>query len=338
MLFAILTVIFIKSFVVWIYMVPTSSMEKTLLPGDLILVNKFSYGIRLPITPLTFPLSHQKLPFNEEVNSYLDFIQLPYFRLFSSEVEQNDVVVFNYPMQTDFPVDHRSFYIKRCVGLPGDTLKINAKQVLINNKALAFPKKVAFDYNVQTGIELNYDTLLKYDVTEGSRISGTRRWQLTLSDSSKNRLEALDYVHSIVPLNINKDNYATYIFPYHKHYNWNVDYYGPLIIPKAGATVKLDSNSIHLYKRIIEQYEENELSWEGNSITINGIETDHYIFKMNYYFMMGDNRHKSSDSRFWGFVPENHVIGKATTVLFSVNKNSDAESNYRWERFFSGIY
>ncbi|MDF1676975.1 MAG: signal peptidase I, partial [Vicingaceae bacterium] len=116
--YALVTVVFIKSFLFWIYVVPSTSMEKTLLPGDLIIVNKMSYGIRLPITPLTFPLSHQKMPFSNNVNSFWDIIEFPYVRLFKSEVERNDVVVFNYPMDQEMPIDHRSFYIKRCIGLP----------------------------------------------------------------------------------------------------------------------------------------------------------------------------------------------------------------------------
>lgn len=334
--YALLTIITIKSFFFWVYLVPSTSMEKTLLPGDLILVNKMSYGIRLPITPLTFPLSHQRLPFNNQVKSYLDFIQLPYLRLFSSEIEHNDVVIFNYPMENEYPIDHRSFYIKRCIGLPGDTLKIKSKKVFINNKLLPFPKKVAFNYNVKTDIDLINDTLLKYDITEGGRVDAINAWQLTLSDSAIRSLKKQHYIRDIQPLNITEGNYADYIFPFNSYYKWNVDYYGALIIPKKGSTVQLDSNNIHLYKRIIEQYEGNELVWNNEYFIINNDTIDTYTFKMNYYFMMGDNRHNSSDSRFWGFVPESHIIGKATTIIFSVNKQP-GDRKYRWDRFFSTI-
>ncbi len=312
-------------------------MEKTLLPGDLIFVNKMSYGIRLPITPLTFPLSHHKMPFNKEMDSFTDVIQFPYVRLFGSSIERNDVVVFNYPLEGEVPVDHRAFYIKRCIGLPGDTLKIKDKRVYIDGKYLSFPKQVEFNYNVQTNAELINDTLLKYGITEGGRKEGDNYWQLTLSDSAKKCLKDLDCVTSIDPLNIDPDGYADYIFPYHKNYTWNIDYYGELVVPKKGETVVLDTNNIHLYQRIIEQYEENELEWDNATFLINGEAVAAYTFKMDYYFMMGDNRHNSSDSRFWGFVPENHIVGKATSVLLSVNKAPDAENKYRWDRFFKGI-
>ena len=337
MLYALLTVVFVKTFFFWVYVVPSTSMEKTLLPGDLIFVNKMSYGVRLPITPLTFPLSHHKMPFNEDWNSFTDIIQFPYVRLFDSEIERNDIVVFNYPLEIHLPIDHRPFYIKRCIGLPGDTLKIKNKKVYANGKYLPFPENVEFNYNVETTAELTNDTLLKYDITEGGRTGGNHFWQLTLSDTAKICLEQLDYIAAINPLKIDPDGYADYIFPYCENYNWNVDYYGDLVIPKKGVKVNLDTNNIHLYQKIIEQYEANDLEWNSDIFLINGDTTSSYIFKMDYYFMMGDNRHNSADSRFWGFVPEDHIVGKATSVLLSVNKNPQAGKKYRWDRFFIGI-
>ena len=337
MLYALLTVVVIKSFFFWVYVVPSTSMEKTLLPGDLIFVNKMSYGIRLPITPLTFPLSHHKMPFNEDLNSFSDLIKFPYVRLFGSEIERNDIVVFNYPLERDLPIDHREFYIKRCIGLPGDTLQLKNKLVFINGKSIPFPKNVEFNYNVQTSIKLTNDTLLKYGITEGGRKGGDHFWQLTLSDSAKKSLETLPYITAINPLKVNPNGYADYIFPYHKNYKWNIDYFGYLIIPKKGETVVLDTNNIYLYQKIIEQYEGNELDWNSTIFTINGEVVTSYTFNMDYYFMMGDNRHNSSDSRFWGFVPEDHIVGKATSIILSVNKNPKAEKKYRWDRFFMGI-
>ena len=335
--YALITVVVIKSFFFWVYVVPSTSMEKTLLPGDLIFVNKMSYGMRLPITPITFPLSHHKMPFNEQWNSFTDIIQIPYVRLFSSEIERNDVVVFNYPLESHLPIDHRPFYIKRCIGLPGDTIKIKNKRVFIDGKYLPFPVNVEFNYNVETTKALTNDTLLKYGITEGGRTGGDHFWQLTLSDSAKKCLKELDFITAINPLKVDPNGYADYILPYCKNYAWNIDYFGELVIPKKGVTVILDTNNIHIYKKIIEQYEENELEWNSTAFLINGEETTSYTFKMDYYFMMGDNRHNSSDSRFWGFVPEDHVVGKATSILLSVNKNPNAESKYRWDRFFKGI-
>lgn len=334
--FALLTVIFIKSFLFWVYVVPSSSMEKSLLPGDLVLVNKMSYGIRLPITPLTFPLSHQKMPFNSNVNSYWDIVQFPYVRLFASEVERNDVVVFNYPMEDDLPIDHRSFYIKRCVGLPGETITIDKKQVFINDSLLVFPTQLSFDYKVKSAKKLSLDTLLKYEITEG-RADGKNSYHLTLSDSAKKIISKLEYITSVKPLNINKDNYADYVFPFDENYKWNVDFYGPLEIPAEGKTINLTKENICFYKRLIEKYEENELDILPNSFVINGDTRNTYTFKMDYYFMMGDNRHNSSDSRFWGFVPQSHIVGKASSILLSLNKSPKAKSYYRWSRSFKGI-
>ena len=335
-LLALLTVVIVKAFFFWVYVIPSTSMEKTLLPGDLIFVNKMSYGIRMPITPLTFPLSHQKMPFNNQWQSYLDFIQLPYYRLFSSTIERNDVVVFNYPIEDVVPVDHRSFYIKRCIGLPGDTLKIIDKKVFINHKFLLFPKNVEFNYHVQTDKSISYDSLAVYDISEGSYF-GNESWELTLSNSVKNRISQLKQFKSIKPLEVDPNSCADYIFPFCKNYCWNIDYYGELVIPKKGATVELDSNNIHLYQRIIEIYEKNELKWDSNIFIINGDTTSTYTFKMDYYFMMGDNRHNSSDSRFFGFVPEDHIIGKTKFVIVSVNKAPHALKKYRWNRFFTKV-
>tara|TARA_B100000809_G_scaffold257833_2_gene300093 strand:- start:2565 stop:3623 length:1059 start_codon:yes stop_codon:yes gene_type:complete len=336
-LYALITVVVIKTFFFWVYVVPSTSMEKTLLPGDLIFVNKMSYGFRMPITPLTFPLSHHKMPFNNAVKSFSDIIQLPYFRIFENSIKRNDVIVFNYPLESDVPVDHRAFYIKRCIGLPGDTFQIKKKEVFINDQLLPFPKHVEFNYNVIANTALTNDTLLKYQITEGGRTGSKNFWQLTLSDSAKKQLKTLDYITQIKPLKVDPTGYADYIFPYHKNYNWNVDYFGSLVIPKKGTTVTLDANNIHLYKRIIEQFESNDLEWNDTIFKINGKAATTYTFKMDYYFMMGDNRHNSSDSRYWGFVPEDHILGKATTILLSVNKNPKAGKKYRWNRFFKSI-
>jgi signal peptidase I len=312
-------------------------MEKTLLPGDLIFVNKMSYGIRLPITPLTFPLSHQKMMFSDATKSYSNIIQLPYVRMFKSPIERNDVVVFNYPLEDETPIDHRSFYIKRCIALPGDTMLIKNKKVFINGNIQKEITLMEFNYNVVTTDTIDEDTLLKYDVTEGGRNGLLNEWQFSLTAQSKKQLNQLEEVVSIKEIQVAPNSFADYIFPYSKNYQWNIDYFGKLVIPKKGETVVLDSNNIHIYKRIIEQYERNELEWDGSVFLINGKSTKTYTFKMDYYFMMGDNRHNSSDSRFWGFVPENHIVGKAQSVLFSVNKTPKAKTKYRWDRFFMGI-
>ena len=324
----------VKAFFFEVFTIPSSSMEKTLLPGDVIFVNKLSYGPRLPITLLTFPLSHQYLPWLENIKSYMDIIQLPYYRLFnSSKIKRGDVVVFNYPFDTEFPVDHRMYYIKRCIGLPGDTLKIDNKKVLINHHQIEFPQHVQFNYKVVTNKPITNNTLTKYGITEGGLDGREDHWELTMTDSAKHQLDVSDFIQSIKKIELDPNVYADYIFPYNPNYLWNIDYFGEVVIPKKGATITLDKNNIYLYQRIIETYEENTFKETDNGFLINGELTNTYQFKMDYYFMMGDNRHNSADSRFWGFLPENHVVGKAQTIVFSMDKEK-----YKWERIFKEIF
>lgn len=333
LLLALITVMVIKAFFFEVFTIPSSSMEKTLLPGDLIYVNKLSYGARSPITLLSVPLTHQFLPMLEGVKSYLEFIQLPYYRFFTDSVKRNDVVVFNYPFDTEHPVDHRAYYIKRCIGLPGDILKIDNKKVFINNIEIALPQQAQFNYKVITTQPITNDTLLNYQITEGGLDGLENHWELTMTDSAYYQLKTKDFVHSIKKIEVEPNAYADYIFPYHPSYLWNIDYFGEVVIPKKGQLVQLDKNNIHLYQRIIEVYEENTFQETESGFLINGELSNSYQFKMDYYFMMGDNRHNSADSRFWGFLPENHVVGKAQTILFSRDK-----SKTRWNRLFKKIF
>jgi signal peptidase I len=331
--FALITVMVIKAFFFEVFTIPSSSMEKTLLPGDLILVNKLSYGARSPITLLTFPLSHQHLPWFEQIKAYSDFIQLPYYRFFSDTIQRNDVIVFNYPFETDYPVDHRSYYIKRCIGLPGDTLKIDNKRVFINNQELELPHDAQFNYKVITNKPITNDTLLNYDITEGGLDGLENHWELTMTDTAYYQLKSSDFIQSIKKIEVEPNVYADYIFPYHPSYLWNIDYFGEVVIPKKGTTVTLNKNNIFLYRRIIEIYEENSFEETEKGFLINEELATTYQFKMDYYFMMGDNRHNSADSRFWGFLPENHIVGKAQTILFSMDNEK-----YKWNRMFKKIF
>jgi signal peptidase I len=311
LLYALITVLVIKVFFFEVFTIPTSSMAKTLLPGDLIFVNKLNYGGRVPFT-------NYKLPG-------------------ISDVEHQDIVVFNYPMDQESLIEKKSLYIKRCVALPGDTIQIKNKSVFINGIKQDQPTLTQFNYNVWCNVEMNQDTLLKYGITEGGKKGNLNEWQLTMTDSIKNCISGLDYISSVKKIQVAPNSFADYIFPYQKYYNWNIDYFGELVVPKKGGIVVLDSNNIYLYEQIIRNYEGNELEWNNATFLINGVEVKDYTFKMDYYFMMGDNRHNSSDSRFWGFVPEDHIIGEATAILFSVNKAPDAKEKYRWDRFLIGV-
>lgn len=329
--FALITVVVIKAFLFEVFTIPSSSMEKTLIPGDLIVVNKLNYGVRSPITPLTFPLTHKTLPFTE-IKSFSDIIQFPYYRFFSDSVKRYDVVVFNYPYETELPIDHRSFYIKRCIGLPGDTLFIINKQININGTETKDLENIQFNYELLTSSPISEKVLDDLDISEGTQIGNENSWELTMTKSSFEQLKKMEIVTSIHKIEVKPFAFADYIFPYHTNYQWNIDYFGPVYIPKRGSVVKLDSKNIHLYRRIIEVYEENKLEETQFGFKINGIETNTYQFKMNYYFMMGDNRHNSSDSRFWGFLPENHIIGKAQIILFSSNNKG-----INWSRVLKKI-
>lgn len=300
----------VKTFVFEIFTIPTSSMEKTLIPGDLILVNKLSYGSAVPFT-------NYKLPALTSIN-------------------RNDVVVFFYPMDDAATVSEKSYYIKRCVALPGDTLEIKNKLVYINNTKQDFPEFAQFNYNVLSDI-LTEDTLRKYEINEGGKSFDSQLWQLTMTEKTKEILENLPYIKSIKDIDVPFNAYADYIFPYHEFYRWNINYYGKIVIPKKGVTIQLDTSNIFLYERIISTYEENSIEKYEAKFIINGDTTNSYTFKMDYYFMMGDNRHNSSDSRFWGFLPENHIVGKAQYILFSLQETIDKKYSVRWKRIFKSI-
>ncbi len=334
-LFAFITIILFRVFFFEAFTIPSPSMEKSLLTGDYVLVSKLSYGPRLPNTLLSFPFAHQRLPFTENTNSYLNWIKIPYKRLFGSpDIEHNDVVVFNYPMESEHPVDQRVYYIKRCVAVSGDTLEIREGQVYINGKYNDVPEKLQFNYKILTDTDsIDSDALTKLGITEGGKMHNNGEYWFTLNTENVDKIKQVAHVTSVTPLLEKKGSYSDYMFPENEHFLWNVDFFGPIYIPKAGDSVKLTIESLPLYERIISIYEKNELRVNKDSVFINNIYSTHYTFKMNYFFMMGDNRHNSADSRFWGFVPEDHIVGKTVLVLLSIDK-SDTGSNIRWDRWF----
>lgn len=323
--FAVITIAIFRAFFFEAYTIPSASMEKSLLSGDYILVSKLSYGSRLPNTPLSLPFAHQRFPFYENKKSYVEWIKFPYLRLFGNpDVEHGDVVVFNWPMEETYPVDQRTFYIKRCMGLPGDTLEVREGQVYINGMYNDRPEKLAFNYKITADTDsLNTDTLNALNITYGGKMSEKGTYWYTLNTDDIDHLKELPHIVSIAPLLEKKGSYSDYMFPDNEHFLWNVDFFGPLYIPRAGDSIKLSVDSLPLYERIISIYERNELIIRNDSIFINNNYVTHYKFKMNYYFMMGDNRHNSADSRFWGFVPEDHIVGKTLCVLMSIDKKTD---------------
>jgi|TARA_B110000196_G_scaffold320211_1_gene341145 signal peptidase I len=341
-LFAVIAATILRTFLIEAYTIPTSSMEKSLLIGDFLFVSKVSYGPRVPITPLAFPLVHHTMPIGDG-KSYSESIQLPYHRMKGlGEVERNDCVVFNWPAETlGRPIDKKENYIKRCVGIPGDKIEVIDGQLMVNSAPQEEFEgmKNQFQYTVKTkGTGLNPKILYeKYDITEGGYGRNQNEYMLTLTNKNRDALSTFPNVKSVEKRVKTKNKFEEYIYPNSKNFSWNEDNYGPLIIPKSGTKIDLTTENLPLYKDIIERYERNSLEVVAGEILINKTVATTYTFKMNYYWLMGDNRHNSADSRFWGFVPEDHIVGKALFIWMSWDKNAKGLKKIRWNRLFDGV-
>lgn len=338
-LFAVVAATLIRMFFIEAYTIPTSSMEKSLLIGDFLFVSKVNYGPRIPNTPLSFPFAHHTMPVLG-TQSYLEWLKLPYLRLPGfQKIKNNDVVVFNYPMEDFRPVDKRENYIKRCIGIPGDTLSVVNGEVFLNGKLNAKPENMQFNYSVKTdGTTFNQRSLMKYDITEFYATSNFGDFNMTLTNKNLEHIKVFPNVQSVtLPLQP-KGQYMDYIFPHDPILPWNVDNFGPLYIPKKGAIISLDAKNLAIYRRAIQVYENNKVDVINGKVFINDKVATTYTFKLDYYFMMGDNRHNSADSRFWGFVPEDHVVGKAVFIWLSLNGNEpNILKKVRWKRLFNLI-
>jgi signal peptidase I len=333
--FAVIAAVLIRTYNIEAYKIPSQSMEGTLLAGDFLFVSKLHYGPRLPMTPIAFPFGHQTFP-GTEVQCYTDKPQFKFRRLPGfQDVERGDAVVFNYPMEDERPVDKRTNYIKRCIGLPGETLEIKNAEVYIDGSAMKAPDHLQHVHYVRTdGRPFNPQVLKDLDIdtyTEARQILDTL-YEMTLEKKQAECLRLMGNVKGAEQYIFKPVHPMLYSESFPKdtsRYKWTVDNFGPLWIPKAGASISLNIDNLPLYKRAIEVYEGNQLAVQDGQIYINGAVADSYTFKMNYYFMMGDNRHNSEDSRFWGFVPEDHVVGKALLVWMSMDPNG----GFRGRRF-----
>ena len=336
----------------WIFMeaftIPTPSMENSLLMGDYLFVSKFHYGARTPKTPLQVPLTHQTI-WGTKIPSYLEWIQLPQYRLPGiSKIKNNDVVVFNWPADEGFPTDLKMNYIKRCIGIAGDTLQVINRQVYINGTPAMNAPEMQFNYKVYTKDAFPKRLFRKYEIPDYASINGDftkpymfidpdkKGYVFDLSKSKMDKMVRDQVADSIKLIDYATDGPPLTLFPFNKKsFSWNIDNYGPIWIPKKGATIKLDSNNVSTYETTIRNYE----GWEsviakGDRLVIDGKEVSEYTFQQDYYFMMGDNRHNSSDSRFWGFVPEDHIVGKAFMIWLSVDAEGGFGDKIRWKRMF----
>ncbi|TDQ29341.1 signal peptidase I [Zeaxanthinibacter enoshimensis] len=402
--FAIVAATLVHTYFIQPYVIPTGSLEKTLLVGDFLFVSKFHYGARIPMTTVAAPMVHDTLPVLG-IRSYLKKPQLPYMRLPKlQEIKRNDIVVFSWPADTVRvffkkeegvvkPIDKKSNYVKRCVGLPGDSLSVVDGYVHIDGKRTQLPgrAKPQYTYTIYSDKGVSSRLLAEVGITEFTRkyLSGPlnqaqvvalsdyliganqtqngevelytnhygipvsvirkaklnlrevteRERSVTMTEKEAAALETNAAIDS-VKRQLEGPGKAGYnIFPQDKAFAWNNDNFGPIYIPEKGKTINLDVEVLPLYKKIIRDYEHNTVSVNGNQVLINGNPTNTYTFKQDYYWMMGDNRHRSEDSRTWGYVPADHIVGKPVFIWMSIEGINEGISNWkpRWDRFFTTV-
>jgi signal peptidase I len=354
LLFAIVVATFVHTYFIQPFTIPTSSLEKTLLVGDFLFVSKVNYGARTPMTTVALPMVHDTIPLTKK-KSYLTWPELPYFRLPGFEtIERNDIVVFNWPIDTvykfrdqsglrvDKPIDKKSNYVKRCVGVPGDQFEIKDGIVFVNGKELILPERARPQFSYKVALDgktpIDFEFLLQdMDITDGAGFMDAEKrdtlFIAALTVANAERLQKIPGITGVQKI-ISKE-VEPGIFP---HINkWNRDNFGPIYIPQQGKTVDLNLETLPFYKAIITDYEKNDLKVTGSEIRINGKIATSYTFQQNYYWMMGDNRHNSEDSRYWGYVPENHIVGKPTFIWMSYDSNAKGLKKIRWDRLFTTV-
>ena len=359
LLFAVIVATLVHTYFIQPYTIPTSSLEKSLLIGDFLFVSKMNYGARVPMTTVALPMVHDSIPFTKR-KSYLNWPQLPYLRLPGFQtIDRTDIVVFNWPVDTVYkffdtskrhvlkPVDKKSNYVKRCVGIPGDSLSIKDGIVYIGGKILVMPERAKPQYSYAVALDgktpIDFEYLIKdLNITDEAGFKSELRDTLFLKALTAAGAERLKNVPGILSVTRQiSTGIEAGIFP---HINkWNRDNFGPIYIPQKGKTVALTTETLPFYKRIITEYEKNDngdkndLKVIGNEIRLNGSIVKNYSFKQNYYWMMGDNRHNSEDSRYWGFVPEDHIVGKPIFIWMSWDTNGKGLNKIRWDRVFTTV-
>ena len=365
-IFAVVVVTFINIFFFQAFKIPSSSMESTLYTGDHLFVSKLTYGPRVPQTPLTIPFTHNQI-FGRE--SYSTLIQNKYRRLKGfREVERGDIVVFGFPNgdtvltrrpADDYyawvramgreetirlygpvivrPTDKKDHYVKRCVAIAGDTLEVKEGLVYVNGEKEEDVPGRQLTYQVTTsGSRINSLKLEEIGLNLSELYFDSRLPGYPMMPLTEEMLEKVKEIKTVVDIKSNVEKYPlsgqdSAIFPYTER--WTCDYFGPVWIPAKGATVELDTENLPLYERIIRDYEHNTLQVKDETILINGEVATTYTFQQDYYFMMGDNRHNSLDSRYWGFVPEDHIVGTPSIIWLSTDASKSFPKSIRWKRF-----
>lgn len=345
-IFATVAASLIRGFLIEAYMIPTGSMERSLLVGDFLFVSKLNYGPRIPMTPLAFPFAHHTMPLTGG-KAYSELIKVPYKRLPGfQDIKRNDVVVFNYPMEADAPfnrpVDKRENYIKRAVGIPGDELMMKEGVLYVNGERGYMSNDFQLAYIVisePNGLNPQrlIDMRLELDELNSAPSQGIYLIHMTAEEAEQVRQWTNVKQVKANIFDPADDSRSVQAFPFYDNKIWNYDNFGPIKVPSKGWTVELDSLTLPLYERAITIYEGHTLENKADGVYIDGQKTASYTFEMNYYWMMGDNRHNSLDSRGWGFVPEDHVVGKALFVWMSWDEYGSFLSKIRWNRIFMGI-
>jgi signal peptidase I len=353
LLFAVIVATLVHTYFIQPYTIPTSSLEKSLLIGDFLFVSKMNYGARVPMTTVALPMVHDSIPLTKR-KSYLSWPQLPYLRLPGIQnINRTDIVVFNWPVDTVYkffdtskrraykPVDKKSNYVKRCVGIPGDSLSIKDGIIYVNGKILQLPERAKPQFSYAVALDgktpIDFESLLKeLDITDDAGFKTDLRDTLFLKALTAAGAERLKNVPGVVSVTrqISK-GVEDGIFP---HINkWNRDNFGPIYIPEKGKTVALNIETLPFYRMIISEYEKKDLKVNGSEIRINGKVVNSYTFDQNYYWMMGDNRHNSEDSRYWGYVPEDHIVGKPIFIWLSIDPHGKGINKIRWDRVFTTV-
>jgi signal peptidase I len=369
-LFAVVAATLVHTYFIQPYVIPSSSLEKSLLVGEFLFVSKFHFGARVPMTTVAAPMVHDTIPllkkksymFNDDISkkesSWLNKLQLPYLRIPGFEnIDRNEIVVFNSPADTLYdmnnpnvdrnfykPIDKKTNLVKRCVGVAGDSLEVRNGFVYINGKQNVLPDRaqLQFSYYVQPKTnQFNPKVMYeRYNITDRFGIINNQNtyYFSAISDEALSKFKNHPNVGNIAP---NKEEQGVRnpgIFPHNNKYNWNNDFFGPIYIPEAGKTIDINLEVLPLYKRVITEYENNDLRVEGNQIYINDKLATTYTFKQDYYWMMGDNRHNSLDARAWGFTPFNHVVGKPVFIWMSWETNGKGLNKIRWDRVFTTVH